>query len=222
MTALKTLTGINNLLYLLVVAFPVILMVSRTDRWGKKYGKSFKFAPYAMTILVLMNLMWIWDLDRTTLTFIYVLLSLFPLFLLFDYQKKEYEPEFRWSEYLKSHKYVLVIFVLLIIAQLPLNRLIAKELLQAHHVWVGESLEIKDSFSSYNEAMLSNYEGEQREYLENYDESKMRIAVAGSEAIIFDEEWNGYHVSIHYELERGHWYIKHIFMINSEDFDVGM
>lgn len=96
------------------------------------------------------------------MTTAYLLLSVYPLILLFQYQKQEYEPEFTWKDYLRSHKYVVAILIVLIIVQFPMNRVIAKELLKAHEVWVSGSFNDQKEIASYNEAVLTHYDGEKR------------------------------------------------------------
>lgn len=99
-----------------------------------------------------------------------------------------------------------------------MNKMIAKELLKSHEIWVNESFNEEKNIASRNEAILAHYDGEKRQYLENYKIEDLRIAVAGSSQIIFDDDkWNNHHVSIIYELERGHWILKNIFLIDLMD-----
>ncbi len=78
----------------------------------------------------------------------------------------------------------------------------------------------KKDIASHNEAILVQYDGEKRQYLENYKIENLRIAVAGASQIIFDDDkWNNHHVSITYELEKGHWVLKNIYLIDLIDID---
>ncbi len=146
MTKLNLLTLLNNLMYLAMIAYPIFLMVLRADRWRKIHGRDIKLGAYSFTLMALINISYVWDLSRVELTVTYLLLSIYPLFLLFHYQTKKYEPEFTWKGYLSSHKYVVAILVVLIIVQLPMNRVIAKELLKSHEVWVSESFNEKKRY----------------------------------------------------------------------------
>ncbi len=201
-------------MYLIMITYPVLLMALKAERWRKINRGDFKLGVYSTTIAAIMTLSWVWNLSRVELTTTYLLLSIYPLLLLFHHQAQKYEPEFTWKGYLSSHKYVVAILVVLIIGQLPMDKMIAKELLKSHEMWVSESFNEEKNIASLNEAILVQYDGEKRQYLENYKIEDLRIVIAGSTEIVFSDQWKQYDISIVYNQEGGRWVLKNLLLID--------
>lgn len=106
---------------------------------------------------------------------------------------------------MKTHKVIVVVFLILLIGQWPVNRMVAGELLKAHHEWVEESMIEKEYYGSYNEYKLAEYEGEIHEYLIQYKPKEVQISDYYGTQIYFMDSYKNSKVSISYRLDGMRW-----------------
>ena len=202
MDLLKYLQLIKNLIYYSVIGYPAIIMMLKARNWQKKNGKDIKLLVYSFVVFMLLSQSMIWN--RSMLTASFLMFGFLPILVLFNYQKKDYESDFTWTEYFTRKKFLVVVFILLIVVQWPLNRLIAGELLKEHHQWVAESLE-SNEFLHYNQFALSTYDGVIYDYLLKYNQEDVQINSYTGTQINFQDKYQGKIVSIHYQLEGVSW-----------------
>ncbi|MEA3423691.1 MAG: hypothetical protein U9Q80_07860 [Bacillota bacterium] len=211
MDLLEILQFIKNLIYYSVISYLAIIMMVKAEKWQKKNGKDIKLSIYSFVVLMLLFQSMLWD--RSMLTASFLMFGFLPILVLFNYQKKDYEPDFTWTEYFTRKKFLIVVFAFLIVVQWPLNRLIAGELLKEHHQWVAKSIE-SDEFFHYNQFVVSTYDdGEVYDYLLQYNQEDVQINSYTGTQINFQDEYQGKIVSIHYRLDGAKWMLAHIDLI---------
>ncbi len=191
------------LMYYSVIGYPVIIMMIKACKWEKENGRNIRLRVYNFIFFILLIQSSFWE--RSLVTSNYMFFAIIPLLLLFSYQKKDYEPDFTWTRYLGNHKALIVIFFVLLIAQWPMSRVIAGELLNSHHDWVENSLEVNRDFTSNNEYGLSTYEGEIHKYLMNYDQDTVMLNRYSGTQISFKDEYMNFTVWINYHLVGARW-----------------
>jgi hypothetical protein len=188
-------------------------MTIKANKWQKKEKKR-PITLFVYNFTILMLILQSNNFERSFLSLSYITFAIFPIFSLFSYHTKEYEPNFNWYKYLKNHKIVIIIFISLIISQWPMNHIIANELVGAHNTWIENGMKEKSFYNSYNASKIASFDGSIHDYLMNYNPDNIQIQTYSGTQIAFSDQYNNLDVYIVYQLDGVDWKLQFIDLID--------